>query len=67
MRIPADYASAAAGMAVMTRGDGGFDEAGAFAAAAAFQRLGGDAGAIETRHFSAQILQQCSYIRGQLR
>jgi hypothetical protein len=33
--LAADYASAAAGMAVMTRGDGGHDEAGAFAAAAA--------------------------------
>jgi len=54
-------------MAVMTLGKGAFDEAGAFAAAAAFERLGGDAGAIETRHLTAQIAQQCSYIRGQIR
>jgi hypothetical protein len=54
-------------MAVMTLGEGGLDEAGAFAAAAAFQRLGGDAGAIETLQLGAQIAQQCSYIRGQLR
>ena len=54
-------------MAVMTRGEGAFDETGAFAAAAASQRLGGDAGAIETRHLGAQIAQQCSHIRGQIR
>ncbi len=49
--------SAAAAMAVMTRGDGGLDEAGAFAAAAAFQRLGGDAGTIETRHLGVKVAQ----------
>ena len=54
-------------MAVMTRGDGGLDEAGTFAAAAAFQRLGGDAGAIETRNLGPQIAQQCAHIRGQIR
>jgi hypothetical protein len=54
-------------MAVMTRGDSGLDETGAFAAAAAFQRLGGDARSIETRKLRAQIAQHCSYIRGQFR
>ena len=54
-------------MAVMTLGEGAFDEMGAFPAAAAFQRLGRDTGAIETRHLGAQIAQQCSYIRGQVR
>jgi hypothetical protein len=49
-------------MAVMMRGDGGLDEAGAFAAVAAFQRLVGDACAIETRHLGAQIMQQFSRI-----
>ena len=43
-------------MALMTCGDSGFDEAGALAAAAVLQRLGGDAGAIETRHLGAQIV-----------
>src|SRR5712692_3755244 len=46
--------SAAAAMAVMTRSDRGLDEAGTFAAAAAFELMGGDAGAIETRHLGAQ-------------
>ena len=53
-------------MAVMTRGEGAFDETGAFSAAAAFERLSGDAGAIETRHLDAQIVQQCAHIRGQV-
>ena len=42
-------------MAVMARGDGGLDEAGAFAAAAPFQRIGGDAAAIETRHLGIKV------------
>jgi hypothetical protein len=54
-------------MAVMTRGDRGFDETGAFAAAAACQRLGCDACAIETRHLGVKIAQQCAHIRGQIR
>ncbi len=44
-------------MAVMTRGDRGLDEAGTFAAAAAFELMGSDSGAIETRQLGAQIAQ----------
>src|SRR5260370_2832800 len=59
--------SAAAAMAVMTLGEGAFDETGAFAAAAACQRLGGAACAIETRQLGVKVAQQFAHIRGQIR
>jgi hypothetical protein len=59
--------SAAAAMAVMTFCKSALDEAGAFAAAAASQRRGGDADAIETPHLGTQIAQQCAHIRGEVR